>query len=229
MIEMSSVWHDAVHSLNQSIAIIALDGTLQLVNQSWVTQASKHGLSPDWDRPGINLLRDFAAKEHSSNPLLQHLLQNFDSILQGDYPYFKTEFYWDFPQGRSWFLAEVIPFTKHGTTKIEGITLTCSDITAFKNSESQLKETISKISTLQGLLPICAVCKKIKDDHNEWNPIENYLNQHTCVEFTHDICPDCIRMLYPKYSSILDHPDNSEQASHKTCLCHEHVDHPNNP
>ncbi|MEK4509448.1 hypothetical protein [Paenibacillus sp. FSL K6-2524] len=66
MIEMSSVWHDAVHSLNQSIAIIAPDGTLQLVNQSWATQASRHGLSPDWDRPGINLLHVFAANRHNS-------------------------------------------------------------------------------------------------------------------------------------------------------------------
>lgn len=209
MIEMSSVWHDAIHSLNQSIAIIATDGTLQLVNHRWVTQASIHGLSPEWDRPGLNLLHLFAANKHSSNPLLQHILQNFDKILRGEYPYFRTEFYMDLAQGRFWFLAEVIPFTKQGSRQIEGITLTCSDITEFKNNESLLKEAIAKISIPQGLLPICAVCKKIKDDHDKWNPIEKYLHEHTSVEFTHDICPSCIRMLYPKYSSILDHPDNS--------------------
>ena len=52
------------------------------------------------------------------------------------------------------------------------------------------------IITLSGLLPICASCKKIRDDSGYWNRIESYIGKHTDVQFTHGICPDCARKLY---------------------------------
>lgn len=53
--------------------------------------------------------------------------------------------------------------------------------------------------TLEGILPICSGCKKIRDDHGGWVPIETYLHSRTQAEFTHGICPDCIERLYPDY------------------------------
>ncbi|WJH30842.1 hypothetical protein N6H13_09690 [Paenibacillus sp. CC-CFT742] len=79
-----------------------------------------------------------------------------------------------------------------------------TDITEQKRIEQQLKLALSEVRTLRGLLPICAVCKQIKDEQDIWNSVESYLERHTHAEFTHDICPDCIRRLYPKYSNILD-------------------------
>lgn len=61
----------------------------------------------------------------------------------------------------------------------------------------QLQEALASIKTLRGLLPICAACKKIRDDHGYWNQLEAYLSQHSDVQFTHGICPDCVRQRYP--------------------------------
>ncbi|NTW50600.1 MAG: response regulator, partial [Chlorobiales bacterium] len=55
-----------------------------------------------------------------------------------------------------------------------------------------------KIKTLKGLLPICAKCKKIRDDKGYWNQIEEYMKEHAGVEFSHGICPECMQQLYPE-------------------------------
>ncbi len=62
-----------------------------------------------------------------------------------------------------------------------------------------LKEALSNVSTLRGLLPICAACKKIRDDKGYWRQIEVYIAEHTEADFSHGICPDCARKLYGKY------------------------------
>lgn len=56
-----------------------------------------------------------------------------------------------------------------------------------------LQEALEKVKLLSGLLPICAWCKKIRDDQGYWNAIEHYISQHSEAEFTHGICPDCRR------------------------------------
>ena len=63
-----------------------------------------------------------------------------------------------------------------------------------------LKEALNKISTLRGLLPICAACKKIRDDKGYWNQIETYIMDHTDADFSHGICPDCAKELYGEYA-----------------------------
>jgi len=80
------------------------------------------------------------------------------------------------------------------------------DITERKQAEEQrekfiaeLQEALDKIKTLKGLIPICACCKKIRDDQGYWNSVESYIKDHAEVEFTHGICPDCMKKLYPNY------------------------------
>ena len=63
---------------------------------------------------------------------------------------------------------------------------------------TELKQTIARINTLSGLLPICASCKKIRDDKGYWNRLEAYIQDHSEAEFTHGICPECIKTLYPE-------------------------------
>jgi hypothetical protein len=57
----------------------------------------------------------------------------------------------------------------------------------------ELKDALSKVKTLSGLLPICASCKKIRDDKGYWNQIEHYIRGHSEAEFSHSICPECAR------------------------------------
>lgn len=63
----------------------------------------------------------------------------------------------------------------------------------------QLQDALSKVKTLSGFLPICASCKKIRDDNGYWNQIESYISTHSEAEFSHGICPDCVKKLYPEF------------------------------
>ncbi len=60
-----------------------------------------------------------------------------------------------------------------------------------------LQKALAEIKTLSGLLPICSNCKKIRDDKGYWNQLETYLRKHSDIEFTHGICPECSKKLYP--------------------------------
>lgn len=61
-----------------------------------------------------------------------------------------------------------------------------------------LEETLAQVKTLSGLLPICARCKKIRDDNGYWNQIEAFISAHSDADFTHGICPECSSALYPE-------------------------------
>jgi PAS domain S-box-containing protein len=62
---------------------------------------------------------------------------------------------------------------------------------------AELKDALAKIKTLRGLIPICASCKKIRDDRGYWQQVEVYIRDHSEAEFSHGLCPDCARRLYP--------------------------------
>jgi PAS domain S-box-containing protein len=81
------------------------------------------------------------------------------------------------------------------------------DVTEHKRAEEErekliheLQDALGKIKTLSGLLPICASCKKIRDDKGYWNQIEAYIGDHSEAEFTHSICPECMKKLYPDFA-----------------------------
>jgi len=63
---------------------------------------------------------------------------------------------------------------------------------------AELRGALSHAKQLSGLLPICSSCKKIRDDHGEWNPLEVYIQQRSDASFTHSFCPECVRRLYPE-------------------------------
>ena len=62
-----------------------------------------------------------------------------------------------------------------------------------------VKKVFKDIKTLAGLLPICSSCKKIRDDKGYWNQIESYISEHSKAEFSHGICPECAKELYPDF------------------------------
>jgi hypothetical protein len=61
-----------------------------------------------------------------------------------------------------------------------------------------LQDALNRVNLLSGLLPICASCKKIRDDGDRWRHLEDYIGEHSEAEFTHGICPDCAKRLYPE-------------------------------
>ena len=68
-----------------------------------------------------------------------------------------------------------------------------------------LQQALDEIKMLQGIIPICSHCKKIRDDEGYWNRFEAYIQKHSEAKFSHGICPDCARELYPDF----DLPDHS--------------------
>ena len=65
---------------------------------------------------------------------------------------------------------------------------------------SELQEALGNVRTLRGLIPICSSCKKIRNDTGDWTKLETYLQIHTAAEFSHGLCVDCLRKLYPDVS-----------------------------
>lgn len=89
----------------------------------------------------------------------------------------------------------------------QGHTRTCMiirDISERKTADSErerligeLKEALAKVKTLSGLLPICASCKKIRNESGQWQLLELYIRNHSEADFSHGICPECRARLYP--------------------------------
>ncbi|HTT19067.1 MAG TPA: PAS domain S-box protein [Candidatus Sulfotelmatobacter sp.] len=91
----------------------------------------------------------------------------------------------------------------------EGESRTCliiRDISERKLAEHErdrlireLQEALARVKNLSGLLPICASCKKIRDEHGLWYSLEIYIRNHSEADFSHGICPDCRKRLYPEH------------------------------
>jgi transcriptional regulator with GAF, ATPase, and Fis domain len=68
---------------------------------------------------------------------------------------------------------------------------------ALKEKNNEIEKALSEVKTLTGLLPICASCKKIRDDKGYWNRLEAYIYEHTDAKLSHGFCPDCSKKLFP--------------------------------
>ena len=64
-----------------------------------------------------------------------------------------------------------------------------------------LEHALDKVKLLSGFLPICASCKKVRDDKGYWSEVESYISNHSEAEFTHGLCPECAREFYSKIES----------------------------
>jgi len=66
----------------------------------------------------------------------------------------------------------------------------------------ELREALEHIKTLQGIIPICSYCKKIRDDQGYWDQVETYISRHTEAEFSHSVCPDCMVKHYSHIKNL---------------------------
>ncbi len=92
-----------------------------------------------------------------------------------------------------------------GEGRITGIRSTLQDISERKRAEAErerliaeLQTTLAEVKVLKGFIPICASCKQIRDDQGFWDQIESYITRHSDARFSHGICPDCMKRLYPE-------------------------------
>jgi hypothetical protein len=68
-----------------------------------------------------------------------------------------------------------------------------------KELKKRVDESLAKIKILDGLIPICASCKKIRNDKGYWSQLEEYINEHSEATFSHGVCPECAEKLYGGY------------------------------
>jgi len=105
--------------------------------------------------------------------------------------------------GDTFYLTTVKPIL-NDWKEVETVICTSKNITkrklaedALKKERDKLMKALKEIKTLSGLLPICASCKKIRDDKGYWNQMEGYIQQHSDAQFSHGMCPDCAKKMYP--------------------------------
>ena len=72
------------------------------------------------------------------------------------------------------------------------------DVSRLEKTTERLQGALDSIKTLEGLLPICANCKNIRDDNGYWHQVEVYIRNNSKAEFSHSICPTCAQKLYPE-------------------------------
>jgi hypothetical protein len=106
------------------------------------------------------------------------------------------EWVWVYDRGKvtSW-TEDGKPLMMHGTH--QDITKEKVALVEKEKLIVKLEKALSEVKMLSGMLPICASCKRIRDDKGYWNQIESYIKEHSDAEFTHGMCPECAKKLYP--------------------------------
>lgn len=104
-----------------------------------------------------------------------------------------------------WIEAYISKTAVQGSPAVQAAVM---DITERREAElererliSELNAALTEIRTLRGIVPICANCKKVRDDQGFWLQVETYVSLRSHAEFSHSICPDCVRLLYPDHAA----------------------------
>lgn len=157
------------------------------------TRESLLGLTPDMLSP------DFQPNGDSSEKLLKEKIRK--TIDEGS-----NVFEWTYIQHDG---SEFPVLVTLSAMRIEDKNLILAvgrDLTELKEATTKreqlikdLKNALAKVKTLSGMLPICSACKKVRDDKGYWKQIERYISEHSEAEFSHSICPECAKRLYPDF------------------------------
>jgi hypothetical protein len=172
--------------------------------------------SRQWFKSKVGLLeretsRDVAFCAHAilqSDPLIVYDAQRdvrfADSALVTAAPYIR--FYAGFPLSspEGYALGRLCAFdhkprklSAKQKTAMEALARQVMALLELRRVSARMAEALENIKTLQGLLPICAWCKRIRDDEGYWQKVETYFHEHTGADFTHGICPECLKKQLP--------------------------------
>jgi hypothetical protein len=114
-------------------------------------------------------------------------------IFSGDFQYFQSLFpYWESGIRLGFYAVFII-----------SLNAIQRYVSQLNESNNQLKQALSEVKELRGLLPMCSNCKKIRDDANEWVVLEKYIQAHSDATVSHGVCPECAQKLYPELYELM--------------------------
>ena len=189
-----SIVIDAINSSVSGLIITELNGTIRFVNPAFCMM---FGYSKN-DIIGTNAVELFASAEFRK---FSDVIAIIDISRDNT-----EEFIVENSDGRSLTVEVAASNVFSSTGALVGRMASFADTTKKKEIEAdreklieKLQDAIDKIKVLRGIIPICASCKKIRDDKGYWSQIESYIKEHSEADFTHSICPDCAKKLYPEF------------------------------
>lgn len=188
-----SIVMDAINSTVGGLIITGLNGIIRFANPSF---CKMFDISRE-DIIGMNAADLFSTKEVRTFSDVVEIVDIGKDDTQ--------EFIVENKEGRSFVMEVSASNVTSSSGELVGRMASFIDITEKKEIEAdrekliaKLQDALNKIKTLRGIIPICASCKKIRDDKGYWNQIEIYIKNHSEADFSHGICPECAEILYPE-------------------------------
>lgn len=200
---LSSSIISSLESLPHNVVVINSHGVIKFTNREWKSFIQACGLIPCNDWIGVYFY-EFMQELILFPDQWAKLYHSIEHVLRREHLVFRSEFtIQTINHGNRIFCLETYPLLTEPYASEANFIISLYDVGPF------IEETIPIASTsicsayrlpVTGLIPICASCKSIRNHKDEWNTIEHFLKHQLQFQFTHDICPDCIRALYPQYA-----------------------------
>jgi len=197
--QSARAWQTTFDSVNDAISLINLEGKILQCNKAMATFLDK----PVHEVMGSTC---WELVHHTSEPIEGCPFMRMRETHQRETM--------SLPYGDRMLRVTVDPVLGQDGDIISAVHI-ISDITVLyrkeeqqKNLISELQDALAKVKMLSGFLPICASCKKIRDDKGYWNQIEAYIRDHSEAEFSHGLCPECAKKLYPGFEISLKADDS---------------------
>jgi len=133
----------------------------------------------------------------------------YSRLMEGEIPSYETVKRFVRKDGRVIWVQLTATVVREPSGRLLHTAALITDVTERRMAErerekliAELQHALSEVRTLSGLLPICAWCKKVRDDKGYWERIESYIETHSHMQFTHGICPDCVQQYHSRSSGV---------------------------
>jgi hypothetical protein len=198
----SSLLRAAFDSIPSHLAIVDYHGVIRMVNNSWNRFASENGALPSDIGEGLNYLK--VANSCEEGAAVEAALRQ---VLSGESHIFIEEYPCNSPEEERWFRCTVSSFildsARYAVVRHDDITIEHEMLLSLKSKKLELERVNADLKWLQGVIPTCSYCRRIRNDSGAWHQLESYLAA-VGTAFSHGVCDDCMPRLYNDLGVSLD-------------------------